>query len=49
MTEPELYAPGPANLARVEKDGEKWTLILVREDGKRDYSNAQRPGAAADL
>jgi len=31
MTEPELYAPGPANLARVEKDGEKWTLILVRE------------------
>jgi uncharacterized protein YndB with AHSA1/START domain len=32
MTEPELYAPGPANLARVVKDGdEKWTLILVRE------------------
>jgi uncharacterized protein YndB with AHSA1/START domain len=31
MTEPELYAPGPANLARVLKDGEKWTLILVRE------------------
>jgi uncharacterized protein YndB with AHSA1/START domain len=32
MTEPELYAPGPANLARVQKDGEKkWTLILVRE------------------
>jgi hypothetical protein len=31
MTEPELYAPGPANLARVHKDGEKWTLILVRE------------------
>jgi uncharacterized protein YndB with AHSA1/START domain len=31
MTEPELYEPGPANLARVEKDGEKWTLILVRE------------------
>jgi uncharacterized protein YndB with AHSA1/START domain len=31
MTEPELYAPGPANLARVEKGGEKWTLILVRE------------------
>jgi uncharacterized protein YndB with AHSA1/START domain len=31
MSEPELYAPGPANLARVEKDGEKWTLALVRE------------------
>src|ERR1700678_1090723 len=36
MTEPELYEPGPASLARVEKDrgqkGEdKWTLILVRE------------------
>jgi hypothetical protein len=33
MTEPEVYAPGPANLARVLKDGEKekWTLILVRE------------------
>ena len=31
MTEPELYEPGPANLARVLKDGEKWTLILVRE------------------
>ena len=27
----EPYAPGAANLARVEKDGEKWTLILVRE------------------
>jgi hypothetical protein len=31
MTEPQLYAPGPANLARVQKDGDKWTLILVRE------------------
>src|SRR5258708_39549982 len=31
MTEPQRYEPGPANLARVEKDGEKWTLILVRE------------------
>src|SRR5579862_9755628 len=31
MTEPQLYEPGPANLARVVKDGEqKWTLILVR-------------------
>jgi uncharacterized protein YndB with AHSA1/START domain len=31
MTEPELYTPGPANLARVQKDGDKWTLILVRD------------------
>ncbi len=25
------YAPGPATGAQVRKDGEKWTLILVRE------------------
>ena len=25
------YTPGPANMARVEKDGEKWTLVLVKE------------------
>ena len=25
------YAPGPAGGAQVRKDGEKWTLILVRE------------------
>jgi uncharacterized protein YndB with AHSA1/START domain len=36
MTEPELYTPGPANLARIQKDRgqngeEKWTLVLVRE------------------
>jgi hypothetical protein len=31
MTDREQYTPGPANLARVEKGGEKWTLILVRE------------------
>ncbi len=31
MSEPELYEPGHADLARVEKDGEKWTLVLVRE------------------
>ncbi len=31
MIEGEQYSPGPANLARVQKDGEKWTLILVRE------------------
>jgi hypothetical protein len=27
----EQYAPGPASGAQVRKDGDKWTLILVRE------------------
>lgn len=27
----EQYAPGPASAAHVEKDGEKWTLVVVRE------------------
>jgi uncharacterized protein YndB with AHSA1/START domain len=31
MTDPQPYTPGPASGARVRKDGEKWTLILVRE------------------
>ena len=31
MPDRQLYAPGPASGARVLKDGEKWTLILVRE------------------
>jgi uncharacterized protein YndB with AHSA1/START domain len=31
MTELGQYTPGPATLARVQKEGEKWTLILVRE------------------
>jgi uncharacterized protein YndB with AHSA1/START domain len=31
MTDRARYAPGPANLARVEKDGESWTLVLTRE------------------
>jgi uncharacterized protein YndB with AHSA1/START domain len=26
----EHYAPGPADVARVQKDGEKWTLVLVK-------------------
>lgn len=25
------YTPGPASGARIEKDGEKWTLVVVRE------------------
>jgi len=31
MIEGEQYSPGPARGAQVRKDGEKWTLILVRE------------------
>jgi uncharacterized protein YndB with AHSA1/START domain len=31
MTSREQYAPGPARGAEIRKDGEKWTLILVRE------------------
>lgn len=31
MNAREQYAPGPANLAHVEKDGENWTLVLVRQ------------------
>ncbi len=31
MTDREQYAPGPASGAQVRKDGEKWTLILVRD------------------
>jgi uncharacterized protein YndB with AHSA1/START domain len=31
MIDHEHYAPGPASGAQVRKDGEKWTLILVRQ------------------
>jgi uncharacterized protein YndB with AHSA1/START domain len=31
MTDRDQYAPGPASGAEVRRDGEKWTLILVRE------------------
>ncbi|HJZ95591.1 MAG TPA: SRPBCC family protein [Candidatus Solibacter sp.] len=31
MTNREQYIPGPATGAQVRKDGEKWTLILVRD------------------
>ena len=31
MTDREHYEPGPANVARVQRDGENWTLVLVRE------------------
>src|SRR3979490_1930918 len=31
MIDREQYAPGPASGAQVRKDGENWTLVLVRE------------------
>jgi len=31
MPNRDQYTPGPANIAQVHKEGEKWTLILVRE------------------
>jgi uncharacterized protein YndB with AHSA1/START domain len=31
MTDRDQYTPGPAGGAQVRKDGENWTLILVRE------------------
>jgi len=31
MMEHTQYAPSPAGGARIHKDGEKWTLVLVRE------------------
>src|SRR2546430_8456840 len=31
MTAREQYTPGPASVAQVRKDGEKWTLIVVKE------------------
>jgi len=31
MAERQQYVPGPAGGARIQKDGEKWTLVLVRE------------------
>jgi uncharacterized protein YndB with AHSA1/START domain len=31
MSEHEKYAPGPADVARVRKDGEIWKLVLVKD------------------
>ena len=31
MTNREQYTPGAASRAQVRKEGEKWTLILVRD------------------
>jgi uncharacterized protein YndB with AHSA1/START domain len=31
MTYREQYTPGPATVAQVQKDGEEWTLLLVKQ------------------
>jgi uncharacterized protein YndB with AHSA1/START domain len=31
MTDRAQYVPGPASGARIDKDGEKWTLVVVRD------------------
>ena len=31
MSSRQQYTPGPASGARLQKDGDKWTLILVRD------------------
>jgi uncharacterized protein YndB with AHSA1/START domain len=31
MSDREKYKPGPADVAKVRKDGETWTLVLVRD------------------
>ena len=31
MTDRAQYTPGPASVAQVRKDGENWTLVLVRD------------------
>jgi uncharacterized protein YndB with AHSA1/START domain len=31
MSTPQQYTPGPANVARIEKDGENWALVLVKQ------------------
>ena len=31
ITDREHYTPGAANVARIQKDGDKWTLVVVRE------------------
>src|SRR5437879_9801644 len=50
MTDRDQYTPGPASGAQVRKDGEKWTLILVRElrhSPEKSLAGAYRPSASA--
>ena len=42
MIDREQYTPGPASGAQVRKDGEKWTLILVRELRHRRKKSGRR-------
>jgi hypothetical protein len=43
MSDREQYTPGHAGGAQVQKDGENWTLILVREL-RHSPENAQQFG-----
>ena len=45
MSSRESYKPGPAAGADIRKDGEKWTLILVRT---REHPPAKSPDALTD-
>jgi hypothetical protein len=49
MTNREQYTPGPATGAQVQKDGENWTLILVRElrHSREKVWQALTPGVSA--
>ena len=42
MTAREQYVPGPASGAQVRKDGEKWTLVLVRNCATRRKKSGGR-------
>ena len=52
MIDREVYAPGPAGGAEVRKEGEKWTLILVRETAASEgegLGGADGSGAVAGV
>ena len=42
MSNRESYMPGSAAGAEVVKDGDKWTLVLVRDLQKNDRSRARK-------
>ena len=50
MTDREKYSPGLAGGAQIEKDGENWTLVLVRgtpSPARKSVAGADRPGTFA--
>jgi hypothetical protein len=52
MTDRGQYVPSPARGAQVHKDGENWTLILVRQPRhlpEKSPAGANQPGASARL